>query len=90
MTRSWQRHIAAAAQEVACEFADRVDPDEKTYNSYTSLKEVRQEIEEVLDAAIADWLLENADEPPRRAGPERVVGVCLAEGDSSMIQERGR
>jgi hypothetical protein len=64
MTPPWDRHIAAAAEDVACEFADRVDPDEKTYNSYTSLKEVRQEIEEILDAAIADWLLDNAKTEP--------------------------
>jgi hypothetical protein len=60
----WLRHIAAAAQEVAWEYADRVDPAEKTYTSYVSLKDVRLEIEEILDAAIADWLLENAKTEP--------------------------
>jgi len=54
----WDTHIAAAAGLVADEFAQRVDPDEKTYPDLASLMNVQREIEEVLDAAIADWLLE--------------------------------
>jgi len=57
----WDTDIAAAAEKVAEEFAERIDPEEKTYNSYLSLKDVRLEIEEVLQAAIADWLIEKRD-----------------------------
>jgi hypothetical protein len=50
--------IHVAAKKVAEEFAERVDPEEQVYSSFLSLKDVRLEIEEVLAAAISDWLLE--------------------------------
>ncbi len=66
MTNPWDSHIAYAAKVVAEEFAGRVDPDEMTYTSIASLQEVRREIEVLLDAAIADWLLEKTRESEGR------------------------
>ena len=62
MQQPWDTDIHVAARKVAEEFAERVDPEEKTYTSFASLKDVRLEIEEVLGAAIADFLLTKEQE----------------------------
>jgi len=58
MRSSWDTYIAAAVEKIVEHLLDRIDPDEIRYPSHRSTAPLRIDLEETLDGAIADWLLE--------------------------------
>jgi hypothetical protein len=71
MSKSWDGLVGATAEAVAEELLTRIDSDEKRYPDYESWKHLRVEIAEIIEGAIADWLLQKQladDRMKERAG----------------------
>ena len=58
MQQPWDFHIRDAVEKVTFQLAEELDPDDERWPDHASLAPLRAELDEVLQAAIADWLIE--------------------------------
>lgn len=62
------RHLAALVDAVVEDFADEIDPDEVRYDNPASLQPLKNDLETVLDGAIADWRIEQTETHKAKEG----------------------
>lgn len=88
LQQPWDFHIRDAVEGVTFTLATELDPEEKHWPNYASLAPLREELYEILQAAIADWLLTKEQEAKALQHEQNFSEAAYVLEDAAYDQAR--